>query len=87
MLNSKSFETTTYDCTNQKTNAVILYNVKEVSKILKTNTDYVYSLIKSKLLPALKIGSYKIRAEALEDFLTKYEGYDLTDPFNIVKLD
>lgn len=85
MLNSKNFEIN--DFANKKAKAVILYNVKEVSKILKTNTDYVYILIKSKLLPVLKIGSYKIRAEALEEFLTKYEGYDLTDPFNIVKLD
>lgn len=64
-----------------------LYTVKEVAKLLKTNVDYVYGLIKSKLLPVLKIGSYKIRAEALSEFLIKYEGYDLTDPFNIAKLD
>lgn len=85
MINSETLENN--DFANKKTKAVVLYNVKEVSKILKTNTDYVYSLIKSKLLPVLKIGSYKIRAEALEEFLTKYEGYDLTDPFNVVKLD
>lgn len=65
----------------------ILYTVKEVAKLLKTNADYVYNLIKSKLLPVLKIGSFKIRAEALSEFLIKYEGYDLTDPFNIVKMD
>lgn len=64
-----------------------LYTVKEVAKLLKTNVDYVYDLKKAKLLPFLKIGSYKVRPEALKEFLIKYEGYDLTDPFNIVRLD
>jgi hypothetical protein len=35
------------------------------------------------LLPALKLGSMKIRRTALLEFLEKYEGKDLTDPFNI----
>lgn len=37
----------------------MLYIVAEVSKILKTNTSYVYSLIKAGLIPALKLGSLK----------------------------
>lgn len=57
----------------------IVYTVKEVSKILKTNTDYVYKLIKTGILPALKIGNYKVRKKALIEFLEKYEGKDLTD--------
>lgn len=63
-----------------------LYNVKEVSEILKTNVSYVHTLRKSGLLPFIKLGTYKVREEALNEFLRKYEGYDLTDPSNIKKL-
>ena len=35
----------------------IIYTVKEVSEIIHTNPTYVYTLIKSGLLPALKLGS------------------------------
>ena len=57
----------------------MLYTVAETSKILKTNTSYVYNLIKLGFLPALKLGSYKIRRSSLEDFLQEYENKDLTD--------
>ena len=49
----------------------ILYTVKEVSELIHTNQAYVYTLIKTGLLPALKPGSYKVRKSALEDFLYK----------------
>lgn len=65
----------------------ILYTVKETSKILKTNTDYVYSLIKKGYLRCLKLGSYKIRKSTIEEFLAKYEGFDLSDLDNIKELD
>ena len=61
----------------------ILYTVKEVSEIIHTNKTYVYSLIKTGLLPALKLGSFKIRKETLLKFLSEHEGYDLTNPENI----
>lgn len=61
----------------------MLYTVKEVSQILHTNTTYVYELIKSGLLPALKLGSYKIRHETLELFLRESEGKDITDPYYV----
>lgn len=64
----------------------ILYTVKEVSEIIHTNKAYVYLLIKAGLLPALKLGSFKIRRVALENFLQENEGYDLTDPMNIDKI-
>jgi len=64
----------------------VLYTVSEVSKLIKTNPAYVYKLIKLGLLPALKLGSYKIRRTALLEFLEKYEGKDLTNPENIVEL-
>jgi hypothetical protein len=45
--------------------------------------DFVHKLRKSGLLPFIKLGSYKVRKEALEEFLNKHEGHDLTDPFNV----
>ncbi len=64
----------------------MVYTVKEVSEIIHTNPSYVYSLIKSGLLPALKLGSYKIRKSALLNFLENNEGKDLTNPFDIKPL-
>ena len=61
----------------------VLFTVAEVSKLLKTNTNYVYELIRKGFLPALKLGSFKIRKSALLEFLEKYEGQDLTDLSNI----
>ena len=65
----------------------VLYTVAEVAKLIKTNTNYVYELIKKGFLPALKLGSYKVRRAALLEFLEKYEGYDLTNPYEVKKLD
>ena len=64
----------------------VLYTVSEVAKLIKTNPAYVYQLIKAGLLPVLKLGSMKIRKAALEEFLQRYEGKDLTDPANIKDL-
>lgn len=61
----------------------MLYTVQEVADILKVNIDYVYKLNKSGLLKFLRIGRLKVRKKALEEFLERYEGFDLTDPFNI----
>lgn len=65
------------------TKTKILYTVKEVAKIMHTNPAYVYSLIHAGLLPALQLGSYKIRHETLIKFLAVHEGEDLRDPNNI----
>lgn len=64
----------------------MVYTVKETAEILKTNVNYVHELRKNGLLPFLKLGSYKVRKSALEEFLAKYEGYDLTDPGSIKEL-
>ena len=66
--------------------AKMLYSVPEVADILQCNQNYVHELRKAGLLPFLKLGRYKCRHEALQDFLTKYEGKDLTDPKHIVDL-
>lgn len=65
----------------------VLYTVSEVSKLIKCNTNYTYSLINKGLLPALKLGSMKVRRTALLEFLEKYEGKDLTDINQIVDLE
>jgi len=39
------------------------------------------------ILPALKLGSLKIRRQALNEFLEEYEGMDLTDLNEIKKLE
>lgn len=64
-------------------NKAILYTVSEVAKLLHTNKSYVYELINANKLPALKLGSKKVRAEALDTFLRKYEGMDLTNPYDV----
>ena len=35
----------------------LVYTTKEVSEIIKSNVGYVYKLIDSGLLPAMKLGS------------------------------
>lgn len=65
----------------------MLYTVKEVARILKCNATRVYGLKDAGLLPFLKLGQLKCRREAVEEFLRKYEGYDLSDPNNIVPLE
>ena len=46
----------------------MLYTVTEVAKMLKVNRNFVYNLIKNGELEAVRIGSIKVREEAL----TKY---------------
>ena len=67
-------------------NPEMLYTAKEVAALLKTNVDYVHKLRKSGILPFLKIGQYKVRRQSLEDFLAKYDGKDLTNPFDVKEL-
>ena len=47
----------------------MLYTVSEVSKMLKVNRNYVYKLIKNGELEAVKIGSIKIKREALNKYV------------------
>ncbi len=64
----------------------MLYTVKEVAAILKTNVDYVYKLHKAGVIKFMKIGSLKCRKATLEEFLAKYDGCDISDPFNISEI-
>lgn len=65
----------------------MLYTVPEVAEILKTNVDYVYKLQRSGLLKFVKIGRLKCRKTTLEEFLEKYDGMDLSDPFNVQQIE
>ena len=65
----------------------VLYSVPEVAELLKTNENYVYKLIKTGLLPCLKLGRYKVRKQSIDRFLEEYEGKDVTDPLNIKEID
>lgn len=64
----------------------LLYNIKETASVLGVNVHLVYSLVKKGFLPALKLGSLKVRKSAIEDFIAKYEGMDLSDLDNVVEL-
>ena len=64
-----------------------LLTVKEVANLLKVNPHRVYDLIRIGILPALKLGSIKIRRRTLIEFLEKYDGMDLTDLNEIKKLE
>lgn len=64
----------------------VLYTVKQTAEILHSNTAYVYDLIKHGLLPAIKLKSLRVRKSTLDEFLDKYDGYDLSDINNIKPL-
>ena len=65
----------------------MLYTVPEVAEILKTNVDFVYKLQRAGELRFMKIGRLKCRKSTLEEFLEKYDGCDISDPFNIQSLE
>ena len=64
----------------------MLYTVKEAASVFGVNVHTIYELIKKGLLPAMKLGSLKIRKQTLESILEKYEGMDLSDLNNISEL-
>lgn len=55
-------------------NSEILYTVSEVAKLLKVNRTFVYDLINRGEIPAVKVGSLKIRRTTLEKYLERLEG-------------
>lgn len=67
-------------------NNSLIYTVKEVATILHTSPNYIYSLIDKGFLPAIRLGSIKVRKETLENFLIVNEGNDLSDLNNVKKL-
>lgn len=63
-----------------------LLSAKEASVILNTDVNFVNELIKSGLLPYLKLRTRKIRRLALDEFMKKYEGWDISDPYKPVQI-
>ena len=47
----------------------MLYTVTEVAKMLKVNRNFVYKIINDGELEAVKIGSIKVRKEALNQYI------------------
>lgn len=64
----------------------ILLSIPETAKLLHTQPTVIRSLVKANKLKALKLGDMKIRRSEIDRFLLDSEGFDLTDPFNIVSL-
>jgi len=64
----------------------VLFSVAEVGKMFGIGKVKVYELIKKGYLPALYLGGLKIKKTTLEEFLSKYEGYDFKDLTNVVKM-
>ena len=49
----------------------MLLTVSEVAKLLKVNKNFVYNLIKNGELEAVKVGSIKVKKEALTKYVNK----------------
>lgn len=49
----------------------MLYTVSEVAKMLKVNRNFIYDLIKKGKLEAVKVGSIKVRKEALNQYVER----------------
>ena len=50
----------------------MLYTVTEVAKLLKDNKNFVYKIINNGELEAARIGSIKVREEALNRYIEKH---------------
>jgi len=60
-----------------------LLSVSDAATRLKTNRNFIYTLIEKGILKCLIMGSKKIRNTEINRFLAEYEGKDLTDLNNI----
>lgn len=49
----------------------MLYTVTEVAKMLKVNRNFVYKIINTGELEAVKIGSIKVKQEALNRYIER----------------
>ncbi len=57
----------------------MLFTAEETAKILKSNTNTIYKLIREGKLQALKLGRLKVPMFAIENFLQENLGKDLSD--------
>ena len=67
-------------------NETMIYTVKEVAKMLHCSPNFIYELIGSGYLPAIKLGSIKILKTSLEQFLIDNQGKDFSNLNNIAEL-
>lgn len=58
---------------NQVADTDMLYTVREVAKICKTDVSTIYKAIKAGEIVTLKIGRTKISSEALRNYIKKKE--------------
>lgn len=49
----------------------MLYTVTEVAKLLKVNRNFVYKIINNGELEAVRIGSIKVKREALDRYVNE----------------
>ncbi len=57
----------------------VLYSVSEVAALLHVNAGYVHRLRRAGLIPFFRLGSYKCRRGALEDFLVRCDGQNIDE--------
>lgn len=53
-----------------------IYTITEASKLLRVNRNFLYDEIKKGKLPALKLGSMKVRGTDLEKYIQTYPTTD-----------
>ena len=63
-----------------------LYNVVEIAEILNIGKNRVYDSVNSGILLSSYLGGDKVRSKSLDEFMEKYDGYDLSDLDNIKQL-
>lgn len=63
-----------------------LLDVSEIARRLKCNRNTVYDLIRSGRLVGLKLGRMKVSTMELEDFMKRYAGKDVSDPYHVMDL-
>lgn len=62
------------------------YTVVESAKILGITKNRAYQLVNSGVLKSIKCGKTLISIYAINEFLTNYAGFDLTNPQHITQL-
>ncbi len=77
--------TTSTPSTMETSEGRVVYSVKEISQLLHTNAALIYRFIELGLLPAIKLGSLRVRKQALDQFLVDYEGF-LSNPEEIRRI-
>lgn len=77
--------TTSTPSTMETSEGCVVYSVKEISQLLHTNAALIYRFIELGLLPAIKLGSLRVRKQALDQFLVDYEGF-LSNPEEIRRI-